>query len=233
MSEPSGFECFVLSRIARNPALISESPRGVAGVNAPSPSPPSPSHGVSTLEAAHKKLLAHFVSRSSFSSASSPSAPPPREGAEAMSTTPSLSPAAAAASMTLLQRAIVDTPLLPLAGEHFLYEALLQPFITAAAAARQLREVTANQRTGEGAAEEVARAEEALATAKAELSKGFKRAQWLVAAMTSFIRKTPAELKVSADKAAIASLLSGGGGGGEAAAPSAVSGSSLKRSREE
>ncbi|TPP52365.1 hypothetical protein CGC20_15655 [Leishmania donovani] len=114
--EPS-FASFVLERVSRNPFLIGETPRSLR----PPPSQPAATEDAlsipSALDAAQRAVIAQ---------------------ASTSGTAATSSPASALAVTAVLQRALIDAPLLPVGGCHLLHEHVWTHFLASAEAAKQV-----------------------------------------------------------------------------------------------
>ncbi|KAG5507888.1 hypothetical protein JIQ42_07179 [Leishmania sp. Namibia] len=115
--DPS-FTSFVLERVSRNPFLINETPRSLR--------PPSPQTAAedaplipSTLDAAQRAVIA----QASISGSVTTSIP---------------ASASTSAATAVLQRALIDAPLLPVGGCHLLHELVWPHLLASAEAAKQL-----------------------------------------------------------------------------------------------
>lgn len=119
----AAFSAFVLSRIASHPLLIHETPRSLASADTGSGVP-------SSLDAAQRALLGSADAASSGKL-------PATSGLNSASSSSSSSNTSAALT-GLLQRALVDAPLLPNGGAHLLHELVSTPFMACAEAAKQV-----------------------------------------------------------------------------------------------
>ncbi|KPA75529.1 hypothetical protein ABB37_08421 [Leptomonas pyrrhocoris] len=108
----SGFASFVLERVAHNPFLIHETPRSLRLTGGVGGVP-------TTLDPDQRDVLLHA------------DAPPNSANAATAAVT-------AAAVTAVLQRALVDAPLLPVGGSHLLYELVWSNFVACAEAAKQV-----------------------------------------------------------------------------------------------
>ncbi|KAL7698839.1 hypothetical protein N2W54_001923 [Lotmaria passim] len=109
----SPFAAFVLDRAAHNPFLINETPHSLNGSSCSSGNGARTNVVPSTLDPAQRAVLL-----------------------QPATTTPSA--ANAAAVTAILQRALVDTPLLPCGGAHTVHELVWPSFVACAEAARQV-----------------------------------------------------------------------------------------------
>lgn len=116
----AAFSSFLLSRIASNPFLILEAPRSLTPATTPTAIP-------STFDSAQRAFLLH------------PPSSPASQSAHASPAAGTTAPATSAAAVTaLLQRALVDAPLLPVGGAHLLHELVWGNFVACAEAAKQV-----------------------------------------------------------------------------------------------
>ncbi|KAG5487487.1 hypothetical protein LSCM1_07442 [Leishmania martiniquensis] len=128
------FTSFVLERVSRNPLLINETPRSV--------SPPSQQ----TAAATSLSPAQHLAKSAHDPAEEVPSIPSTLDAAQRAVITQAsisgnaaaLSPASASAATAVLQRVLIDVPLLPVGGCHLLPEMIWLYFIASAAAAKQL-----------------------------------------------------------------------------------------------
>ncbi|CAC22704.1 conserved hypothetical protein [Leishmania major strain Friedlin] len=114
--EPS-FASYVLERVSRNPFLIGETPRSLR----PPPSQPAATDDAPSIPSALDAAQRAVIAQASTSGAAATS-----------------SPASALAVTAVLQRALVDAPLLPVGGCHLLHEHVWTPFLASAEAAKQV-----------------------------------------------------------------------------------------------
>lgn len=123
----SALENFIVSVSARRPALLSETAQSIR----------VPSAHASSLEDAHRAVLLPFLPPSSTATASTDrtasTADRTASGKQRLQVLAAAPPYATTPERhLLLQRAIVDSALLPLGGEHLLYGTLWTAFLRAA-----------------------------------------------------------------------------------------------------
>ncbi|KAK7202062.1 hypothetical protein NESM_000274900 [Novymonas esmeraldas] len=139
----ASFQAFVLERVAHSPALISETAYSLASSTTAS------STTTTTTATQHSGAEAADVTTA---------APRTTDAAQravialagATGSVATSNPASALAVTAVLQRAIVDAPLLPFGGSHLLHELVWSPFVVCAEAARQLGRDRAALRIAEG-----------------------------------------------------------------------------------